>query len=90
MNIIQTNYLPYFKFLTRRDMEKKGFVLLGRLYTDGQRHHLKKKDNPGSYIASIESCDSENLILFCSYGLIDSNEQHNFSCEVLQKLIILT
>ncbi len=54
-----------------------------RLIADGNRHPYLAKLNGkwqlASYIAARDSFGSNKEFLMCSYGLINSPEQHTFS-----------
>ncbi len=80
---MKTNYASFFKFLLRRDMEQKHLAPTELLIIDNLRHLYNvifgEKSCEASYIASLDCFGRNNLILICSYGLLDSRKQYDFS-----------
>ncbi len=80
---MKTNYLSFLKLLLRIDMQQKSLAPKGPLIIDNLRHMFdvifNSSPHEASYTASLDCFGRNDLILICSYGLLDSRKQYDFS-----------
>ncbi len=77
------NAIPYLKFSLRRDMDRKDLAPKEALIINNLRHIYNVIFNgklcEASYVACLDSFGRKGLVLICSYGLLGSRLQFDFS-----------